>query len=213
MISAVIKPASRNRLVLVLVLGCLVVAGTGYRVLVAAMQQPAPAAASGIVHRDGARVAPAPARARAGLAAASHAAAPAPASLPAAHDVPAPHDAAATAREQLAALRAPVSVEAAHDPFTASSWLPPPPVVPPPPETRPAPPTAPPVPFVYLGQQDAKSAKPQVFLGNGDQLLIVSPGDVIDSQYRVESVSEANVVLTYLPLNQIQMVPISVEGK
>ncbi|WP_321822144.1 MULTISPECIES: hypothetical protein [unclassified Burkholderia] len=209
MISAVMKPASRNRLVLVL--GCLVVAGTGYRVLVAAMQQPAPAAASGIVHRDGARVAPAPARAH--VAVASHAAAPAPASLPAAHDVPAPHDAAATAREQLAALRAPVSVEAAHDPFTASSWLPPPPVEPPPPEARPAPPTAPPVPFIYLGQQDAKSAKPQVFLGNGDQLLIVSPGDVIDSQYRVESVSESNVVLTYLPLNQIQMVPISVEGK
>ncbi|WP_321925211.1 hypothetical protein [Burkholderia sp. BCC1998] len=209
MISAVMKPASRNRLVLVL--GCLVVAGTGYRVLVAAMQQPAPAAASGIVHRDGARVAPVPARAH--VAVASHAAAPAPASLPAAHDVPAPHDAAATAREQLAALRAPVSVEAAHDPFTASSWLPPPPVEPPPPETRPAPPTAPPVPFIYLGQQDAKSAKPQVFLGNGDQLLIVSPGDVIDSQYRVESVSESNVVLTYLPLNQIQMVPISVEGK
>ncbi|RQS11236.1 hypothetical protein [Burkholderia sp. Bp8998] len=204
MISTVMKPASRNRLVLALVLGCLVVAGAGYRVLVSAMQQPAPAA-SGIVHRDGARVAPAsaPAPARARIAAASHAAAPAPAS----------HEAAATPRERLAALRAPVSVDAAHDPFTASSWLPPPPVVPPPPETRPAPPTAPPVPFVYLGQQDARSAKPQVFLGNGDQLLIVSPGDVIDSQYRVESVSESNVVLTYLPLNQIQMVPIPVEGK
>jgi|GEM_PF-943258 len=205
MISAVMKPASRHRLALVL--GCLVVAGTGYRVLVAAMQQPAPAVASGIVHRDGTRMAPAPARAR--VAAASHAAAPAPAS----HDVPASHQAAPTPREQLAALRAPVSVEAAHDPFTASSWLPPPPVVPPPPETRPAPPTAPPVPFVYLGQQDAKSAKPQVFLGNGDQLLIVSPGDVIDSQYRVESVSESNVVLTYLPLHQTQMVLIPVEGK
>ncbi|RQR48999.1 hypothetical protein DIE21_20775 [Burkholderia sp. Bp9140] len=200
MIFTVMKPASRNRLVVVLVLGCLVVAGTGYRVLVAAMQQPAPGA-SGIVHRDSGRVAPAPARAR--IAAASHAAAPAPAS----------HEAAATPREKLAALRAPVSVDAAHDPFTASSWLPPPPVVPPPPETRPAPPTAPPVPFVYLGQQDAKSAKPHVFLGNGDQLLIVSPGDVIDSQYRVESVSESNVVLTYLPLNQIQMVPIPMEGK
>ncbi|KHK54990.1 proline rich protein [Burkholderia sp. A9] len=199
MISAVMKPAARHRLVLAL--GCLVVAGTGYRVLVAAMQQPAPAAASVVVHRDGARAAPAPARAR--VAAAAHAAAPAPAS----------HDAAATPREKLAALRAPVSVEAAHDPFTASSWLPPPPVVPPPPETRPAPPTAPPVPFVYLGQQDAKSAKPHVFLGNGDQLLIVSPGDVIDSQYRVDSVSESNVVITYLPLNQTQMVPIPVEGK
>ncbi|WP_431226174.1 hypothetical protein [Burkholderia contaminans] len=199
MISAAMKPASRHRLALAL--ACLVVAGAGYRVLVAAMQQPAPAAASIVVRHDGGRAAPAPARAR--VAPASQAAAPAPAS----------HAAAATPREQLAALRAPVSVEAAHDPFTASSWLPPPPVVPPPPETRPAPPTAPPVPFVYLGQQDAKSAKPQVFLGNGDQLLIVSPGDVIGGQYRVESVSASNVVLTYLPLNQVQTVLIPVEGK
>ncbi|MEK7918728.1 hypothetical protein AAB988_37520 [Burkholderia contaminans] len=203
MISAAMKPASRHRLALAL--ACLVVAGTGYRVLVAAMQQPAPAAASIVVRHDGVRAASAPARAR--VAPASHAAAPAPA------PAPAPHAAAPTPREQLAALRAPVSVEAAHDPFTASSWLPPPPVVPPPPETRPAPPTAPPVPFVYLGQQDARSAKPQVFLGNGDQLLIVSPGDVIGGQYRVESVSGSNVVLTYLPLNQVQTVLIPVEGK
>ncbi|KVC49702.1 hypothetical protein WS58_06630 [Burkholderia pseudomultivorans] len=207
MISALVKPASRTWLALVL--GCLVVAGAGYRVLVAAMQQPAPAAAPGIVHRAGARAASAPARAHVASAsqAASQAVSAAPASLPAAHDAP------PTPRERLAALRAPVSLDAAHDPFTASSWLPPPPVVPPPPETRPAPPTAPPVPFVYLGQQDPKAAKPQVFLGNGDQLLIVSPGDVIGSQYRVESVTESNVVLTYLPLNQLQMVPIPVEGK
>ncbi|NTZ83671.1 hypothetical protein FCJ61_11835 [Burkholderia metallica] len=204
MIFAIMKPAS-SRTRLAFVLGCLVVAGTGYRVLVAAMQQPAQTAAPSIVHRAGARAAPAPASAP--VASASHAASAAPASLPVAHDAP------TAPRERLAALRAPVSVDAAHDPFTASSWLPPPPVVPPPPETRPAPPTAPPVPFVYLGQQDPKAAKPQVFLGNGDQLLIVSPGDVIGDQYRVESVSESNVVLTYLPLNQRQMVPIPVEGK
>ncbi|WP_240161550.1 hypothetical protein, partial [Burkholderia sp. Ap-955] len=88
-----------------------------------------------------------------------------------------------------------------------------PPVVPPPPETRPAPPTAPPMPFTFVGEQDAKAARPRVFLSNGDQLLIVSPGDVIDRQYRVESVSESSVVLTYLPLNQVQVVSIPVEGK
>jgi hypothetical protein len=43
--------------------------------------------------------------------------------------------------------------------------------------------------------------------------LIVSPGDVIDGQYRVESVSESDVVLTYLPLNQMQVVSIPREGK
>lgn len=70
MISALVKPASRTWLALVL--GCLVVAGAGYRVLVAAMQQPAPAAAPGIVHRAGARAASAPARAH--VASASQAA-------------------------------------------------------------------------------------------------------------------------------------------
>jgi len=60
---------------------------------------------------------------------------------------------------------------------------------------------------------DAKAAKPQVFLSNGDQLLIVSPGDVIDNQYRVESVSESDVVLTYLPLHERQVVAIPREDK
>ncbi|MDN7904580.1 hypothetical protein QZM18_10655 [Burkholderia diffusa] len=199
MISAVMKPASHRRIALALC--CVLVVGAGYRVLVAAMQQPAPVTALGVLHRDGARMPPARTAAH---AAAAHVAVPASAPRPASAGA-----AAATPQEKLAALRAPVSIEAAHDPFTASSWLPPPPVaVPTLPDTRPAPPSAPPVPFTYVGEQDAKAAKPHVFLSNGDQLLIVSPGDVIDGQYRVESVSESNVVLTYLPLNQVQVVSI-----
>ncbi|KAG8151559.1 hypothetical protein [Burkholderia catarinensis] len=202
MISAVMKPASNRRIALALC--CVLFAGAGYRVLVAAMQEPAPVPAFGGLHRDGGRTPPA--RTAAHPAPAAHAAVPASAAAPRSASAA---TAAATPQEKLAALRAPVSVEAAHDPFTASSWLPPPPVVVPPlPETRPAPPSAPPVPFTYVGEQDAKAVKPHVFLSNGDQLLIVSPGDVIDGQYRVESVSESNVVLTYLPLNQVQVVSI-----
>ncbi|WP_321790258.1 hypothetical protein [Burkholderia pyrrocinia] len=200
MISAVMKPASHRRIALALC--CVLVAGAGYRVLVAAMQEPAPVPAFGGLHRDGGRTPPA--RTAAHPAAAAHVAVPASASAPRSASA----GAAQTPQEKLAALRAPVSVEAAHDPFTASSWLPPPVEVPTLPETRPAPPSAPPVPFTYVGEQDAKAAKPHVFLSNGDQLLIVSPGDVIDGQYRVESVSESSVVLTYLPLNQVQVVSI-----
>ncbi|QVN19709.1 hypothetical protein [Burkholderia pyrrocinia] len=201
MISAAMKPASHRRIALALC--CVLVAGAGYRVLVAAMQEPAPVPAFGGLHRDGGRTSPARTAAH---AAAAHAAVPASAAAPRSASA---GTVAATPQEKLAALRAPVSVEAAHDPFTASSWLPPPPVAAPTlPETRPAPPSAPPVPFTYVGEQDAKAAKPHVFLSNGDQLLIVSPGDVIDGQYRVESVSESNVVLTYLPLNQVQVVSI-----
>lgn len=113
-----------------------------------------------------------------------------------------------TPREKLTALRAPLSLVSANDPFTASSWMPPPPppvVAPPAPPEPVAPPTAPAVPFVYLGELDAKTARPQVFLSSGDRLLIVSPGEVVDGQYRVESISEDGVVLTYLPLGQKQV--------
>ncbi|MGU7769068.1 hypothetical protein ACV229_02650 [Burkholderia sp. MR1-5-21] len=207
--ATVMKPAPRRRIVLALC--CIVVAGVGYRVLVAATRVPTPIAAFGAVHRDSIRAKPAPVHPAPASQAATHAAAAASAS----QSAPAGTAAAAAApNDKLAALRAPVAVEASNDPFTASSWLPPPPVVAPTlPETRPAPPSAPPVPFTYVGELDAKAVKPQVFLSNGDQLLIVSPGDVIDGQYRVDSVSESNVVLTYLPLNQVQVVSIPVEGK
>ncbi|KVM69707.1 hypothetical protein WJ61_21640 [Burkholderia ubonensis] len=206
-----VKPAAVMRIALAV---CCIVAGVaGYRMLVAASPAPSPRAAFGHLHRDGAPARPVaghrapPSRA---IAQAASAAAAASAASGARVDAPTP---AATPREKLAALRAPVSVESANDPFTASSWLPPPPVEAPLPTARPAPPTAPPVPFTYVGELDAKADKPQVFLSNGDQLLIVSPGDVIDGQYRVDAVSASNVVLTYLPLNQTQVVSIPVEAK
>ncbi|KVD10678.1 hypothetical protein WI81_25785 [Burkholderia ubonensis] len=205
-----VKPAAVMRIALAV---CCIVAGVaGYRMLVAASPAPSPRAAFGRLHRDGAPARPVaghrapPSRAIAQAASAASAAAASSARV----DAPTP---AATPREKLAALRAPVSVESANDPFTASSWLPPPPVEAPLPTARPAPPTAPPVPFTYVGELDAKADKPQVFLSNGDQLLIVSPGDVIDGQYRVDAVSASNVVLTYLPLNQTQVVSIPVEAK
>jgi hypothetical protein len=138
---------------------------------------------------------------------------PAPLRLPAAHDTAAGAEKVAP-RDKLAALRAPLSVDSANNPFAASSWLPPAPAAPPPaPTVRADPPTAPPVPFTYMGELDAQTGKPRVFLSNGDRLLIVSPGEVIDGQYRIESVSATNVVLTYLPLNQQQVMSTQNEGK
>ncbi|KVA08646.1 hypothetical protein [Burkholderia ubonensis] len=206
---AALKPAAVARIALAL---CCIVAGVvGYRMLVAASPAPSPRAAFDRLHRDDVGTRPvAEHRAPPSQAASAASASAAVAAPRASADTPTP---APTPREQLAALRAPVSVASANDPFTASSWQPPPPVEAPPPTARPAPPTAPPVPFSYVGELDAKADKPQVFLSNGDQLLIVSPGDVIDGQYRVDSVSASNVVLTYLPLNQTQVVSIPVEGK
>ncbi|OJA87108.1 hypothetical protein [Burkholderia ubonensis] len=203
-----VKPAAVMRIALAV---CCIVAGVaGYRMLVAASPAPSPRAAFDRLHRDGAPARPVAGHRAPPSRAIAQAASAASAASSARVDAPTP---AATPREKLAALRAPVSVESANDPFTASSWLPPPPVEAPLPAARPAPPTAPPVPFTYVGELDAKADKPQVFLSNGDQLLIVSPGDVIDGQYRVDAVSASNVVLTYLPLNQTQVVSIPVEAK
>ncbi|MEX3937289.1 hypothetical protein AB4Y32_37105 [Paraburkholderia phymatum] len=121
--------------------------------------------------------------------------------------------AADTSSEKLAALRKPMSLESRNNPFAASSWLPPPPPVVQAPPEPPPPPTAPPVPYVYLGKLDGSTLKPRVFLSSGDQLLIVSQGEIVDGQYRVESISDGDIVLTYLPLNQKQVISIPGEGK
>ncbi|RDJ97738.1 hypothetical protein [Paraburkholderia lacunae] len=197
----------------------IVAAGLSFRELAPAMQTPAVVAAASGAHHDDAR-ARTVALHREGAAqvpdSAAHGANPASAA-DAAHVVKAASaaqpagpakaaKAAPTPRERLIALRAPLSLTSANNPFVVSSWLPPPPppVAAPVPEPV-APPTAPPVPFTYLGELDAKAAKPQVFLSSGDRLLIVSPGEVVDEQYRVESISENEVVLTYLPLNERQV--------
>ena len=120
---------------------------------------------------------------------------------------------AQAARRKLAALRAPLSPEAQNDPFGVLSWLPPPPPPAPVPEAAPAPaPVAPPLPFAFVGMSNANQEKPQVFLADGDQLLIVSPGDVIDGRYRFESIAATAAVFTYLPLDEKQVMAIGGEG-
>ncbi|MCC8400742.1 hypothetical protein LJ655_02330 [Paraburkholderia sp. MMS20-SJTN17] len=126
---------------------------------------------------------------------------------------PNPPDEANTASDKLAALRKPMSLESRNNPFAASSWLPPPPPVVQAPPEPPPPPIAPPLPYVYLGKMDGSALKPRVFLSSGDQLLIVSQGEVVDGQYRVESISDTDIVLTYLPLNQRQVISMRSEGK
>lgn len=88
------------------------------------------------------------------------------------------------------------------DLFASTSWVPPP---------RPAAsrprhrveqaraPGPPPLPFVYLGQyRDA--ARAVVFLMQGDRVLPVQAGDVIEGRYRVDEAAGDTVVITDLPL-------------
>jgi hypothetical protein len=103
--------------------------------------------------------------------------------------------------------RAAIDVRGA-DAFVGMSWNPPaPPPAPRPPAVIVAPPpapSAPPLPFRFVGLLEQKTDRPTAFLAKGEALLVVRAGDVIDNTYRVESLSPAQVVVTYLPLAQRQ---------
>jgi hypothetical protein len=113
-------------------------------------------------------------------------------------------------------LQRPRALDPDGDPFGPRSFRPPPPkmtaqqaaqaalAVPAPP---PPPPQAPPLPFVYMGRLSEDSSS-TVFLTLGDRNLVVKPGDTIDNTYKLEEVGDTAIVLTYLPMNQRQTLPI-----
>jgi hypothetical protein len=67
-------------------------------------------------------------------------------------------------------------------------------------------PTVPPLPFRYIGKmQDGD--KLAVFLMNGNESMAVAAGDRI-GDYRVEKVTDAEIVFTYLPMKAKQSLPL-----
>lgn len=68
-------------------------------------------------------------------------------------------------------------------------------------------PMAPPLPFRFIGKLD-DSQRLQVFLLNGERLHVVTVGDVIDGTYRVERIDAQQLTLTYLPMQQSQLLAI-----
>jgi len=84
--------------------------------------------------------------------------------------------------------------------FPRQTWVPPPPppkpYVPPPPP----PPKPPPLPFKYLGQW-IDAGQLTVFLVQGEQPIPVQIGQVLPGSWRVDEISERQVVFTYLPLD------------
>ena len=91
-----------------------------------------------------------------------------------------------------------------NDIFKVHSWLVVPKVVktkaPPPP-----PPVAPPAPFNYLGKLEGSPKGTQVFLMSNGVLISVVKGEKINQQWRLDSQDETSLRLTYLPLNQSQI--------
>ncbi len=105
------------------------------------------------------------------------------------------------------------------DAFAVLNWLPPVPPAPPPaprpavtdaPPPPPAAPTLPPLPFVFVGMLEKGMARPQAFLAKGETLLVVAAGDLLDNKtYRIESLTPQEVVMTYLPLDTRQTLPVT----
>lgn len=91
--------------------------------------------------------------------------------------------------------------------FAARSWYVPPPPPKPPRPLPPPPPTAPPMPFTYIGKIE-EQGRSTVFLSREGTNYSVKQGDQIDGTYRVEEISPQAVILTYLPLNIRQTLPI-----
>lgn len=97
------------------------------------------------------------------------------------------------------------------DLFAAHSWyvVPPAPPVVARPVVAPVAPVrvAPPLPFQFIGKLD-DSQRLQVFLLSGERLLVVAVGDVIDDTYRVERIDAQQMTLTYLPMQQTQLLAV-----
>jgi len=93
--------------------------------------------------------------------------------------------------------------ELTRDPFSpARVQAEPPPPAAPTPEAV-AKPGAPPLPFQYQGllRRDGQLV---VFLTDGASLLIAREGETLSGQYRVDRVTERQIVLQYLPLDERQ---------
>ncbi len=71
---------------------------------------------------------------------------------------------------------------------------------------KPQKPVAPPLPFRYLGKM-IEDGKLNVFLARGEESLAVRAGQKL-GEYRVDKVTDSEIVFTYLPLKTKQSLPL-----
>lgn len=96
---------------------------------------------------------------------------------------------------------------AAVDVFASKSWVPPPPVVALV-VAQPVVPVAPALPFRYVGQLEDGDGKVTIYLARGETVHTVRVGDLLEEQYRLDAMDNGQITLTYLPMNQQQMLAI-----
>ncbi|MGQ0651771.1 MAG: hypothetical protein ACT4P4_05820 [Betaproteobacteria bacterium] len=71
----------------------------------------------------------------------------------------------------------------------------------------PAAPDAPPLPFRYIGHM-VEDGRTTLFLANGEEPITARVGEKVASQWRLDRITEHEVVLTYLPLKKKQSLPL-----
>jgi hypothetical protein len=122
-----------------------------------------------------------------------------------------PDNPSAEDRVRLDKLRGRNAPASAGDPFGTRGWRKPvapkkpsvavqpvvPAPAPPPPSAAPAP-SAPPLPFTFLGRLSSEEVD-AVFLALGDRNLVVREGEIVESVYRVDTISEMRLTVTHLP--------------
>lgn len=90
------------------------------------------------------------------------------------------------------------------DSFSPHDWTPPPPPVK---RVVPPPPAAPAVPYTVLGKK-YEDGQWQVFLARQGHVFVVTAHDLLENTYRIEETRPPTMTLTYLPLQQLQSLPI-----
>ncbi|XZG71375.1 hypothetical protein ACTSKR_05805 [Chitinibacteraceae bacterium HSL-7] len=113
---------------------------------------------------------------------------------------------------------APAEASAVANLFPSQSWAPPPPPPPPPSKPTPTPvPVAPPLPFVVTATWHERGMDQVVIEASGQQFILcqrcealgrTQVGDTLMGSYRLDAVNRNMIELTYLPLNQKQMLPV-----
>lgn len=66
-------------------------------------------------------------------------------------------------------------------------------------------PTAPPVPYGFVGKM-VENGQTKGFIQQGEVVLAVKQGDILDAQYKVMSIENDSVNVMYLPLNTPQSI-------
>lgn len=87
--------------------------------------------------------------------------------------------------------------------FPLQSWKPPPPEPQPVVTLPPPPPSPPPMPFRYMGRWTEADGM-VVFLIQGEAVLLAHKGDTLLGSWRVDEITQKQMVLTYMPLNMQQ---------